>query len=145
MSLARAARTAAVDVLLCRGCCCGSAAKRPGTDHPGQLSALAEAVEDLPAANLVVTDCLGPCELANVVVVRTRGRLPGERRTAPVWFGNVTDPSDTADLCAWVRQLGLGVERVPHDGPLPAALESLRIPTPGPRRAARTRTRAATA
>ncbi|GAA1256370.1 hypothetical protein GCM10009665_53540 [Kitasatospora nipponensis] len=137
------ARPPGVDVIVCRGCCCGSATKRPGTDHAGQLAALGAAVESLPDAKLLVTECLGPCEVANVVVVRSRGRLPGEPRTGPLWFGNLTDPADTAELCDWVRRLG----RRPSGAgaaagaALPAALESLRIPAHGPGR----RTRAAPA
>jgi len=138
MSQVTAARTAAVDVVVCRGCCCGSSAKRPGTDHAEQLSALTEAVHGLPAARLVVTDCLGPCEYANVVVVRPHGRHPDGRRSGPVWFGNVTEASDTAELCAWVAEISRDPEDPSLSRPLPPILDLLRIPAPGPKRTKRT-------
>ncbi|WP_405359168.1 (2Fe-2S) ferredoxin domain-containing protein [Kitasatospora sp. NBC_00085] len=134
--------TAAVDVVVCRGCCCGTARKRPGTDHEGQLASLAEAVAALPAARLVVTDCLGPCEQANVVVVRPRGRLQDGRRARPVWFGNVTDATGTAELCAWIGEISRTAGQVSPEGPLSPLLDSLRIPAPGPERVRDTTRRA---
>jgi (2Fe-2S) ferredoxin len=129
--------SAAVDVLVCRGCCCGSADKRPGFDHAGQLAAVTEALDGVPGARLVVTECLGPCEQANVVVVRTHGRSTDGRRSAPVWFGNVLGDSRTAALCAWAGEIGRTAGQLPPPGPV---LDSLRIPAPGPRRTTRTGT-----
>jgi hypothetical protein len=127
--------TAGVDVLVCRGCCCGSATKHPGVDHEGQLAAFIEAVNSVPGARLVVTECLGPCEQANVVVVRARGRRADGRRIAPVWFGNVVGYPLTAALCAWAREIERTVGPLP---PLESALDSLRFPAPGPERTTRT-------
>ncbi|MGV9264872.1 (2Fe-2S) ferredoxin domain-containing protein [Kitasatospora sp. NPDC003701] len=126
--------TAAVDVVVCRGCCCGTARKRPGIDHEGQLAVLAEAVAALPAARLVVTDCLGPCEQANVVVVRPHGRTEDGRRAGPLWFGNVTDATETAELCTWIGEISRTAGQAPPERPLSPLLDSLRIPAPGPAR-----------
>lgn len=79
-------------VLVCRGCCCGTAAKHPEVDHDAQLASLRTALPS--GARLWVVDCLGACDRSNVVVVR-RG---GQRR----WFGEVLDEADAAALSSWL-------------------------------------------
>ena len=78
---------------MCRGCCCGTAAKHPDVDHDAQLDWLRAA---LPAAGdrLWEVDCLGPCERSNVIVVRAGG---GRR-----WFGDMLAPADTAAMARWI-------------------------------------------
>jgi hypothetical protein len=78
-------------VLVCRGCCCGTAAKHPSFDHAEQVDQLRAAAA---GARLWTVDCLGPCERSNVVVVRS-----GSDRH---WFGAVLGPSATATVGAWV-------------------------------------------
>lgn len=122
-----------VDVVLCRGCCCGNPAKHPGTDHEQQAAALAAAVAGVPGARLVTTNCLGPCELANVVVIRRRAPGPGAARKPPLWLGSVSDPADTAALSRWIQAIGSSGRTNPEaDAELPARLADLRIPAPGP-------------
>lgn len=87
-----ASPTAAVSVLVCRGCCCGTAEEHPEVDHDAQVAALRAALGG--AGRLWVVGCLGPCERSNVVVVRRGGR----RR----WFGDVLDEADTAALAGWL-------------------------------------------
>ena len=60
--------TASVSVLVCLGCCCGTAAKHSDVDHDAQLDALRAALPD--GGRLWTVDCVGPCESSNVVVVR---------------------------------------------------------------------------
>lgn len=83
-----------VSVLVCRGCCCGTAAKHPSIDHDDQLHQL-RAAADEGGARLWTVDCLGPCERSNVVVVRS-----GQQRR---WFGSVLDEATTSALAGWVR------------------------------------------
>jgi hypothetical protein len=106
-------------VTVCRGCCCGS--PKRGADA---VAAAREQAELLRAAagegdarfELRVSDCLGPCDHADVVVVQpsTAGRLRGGR---PVWIGWSTAQGCTDDLLAWVAAGGPGL------APLPPALE----------------------
>lgn len=77
---------------MCRGCCCGTAAKHPDTDHEAHAERLASAVS--PAAKLWVVDCLGPCERSNVVVIRSGGR----RR----WFGDLLTDESLGALAGWL-------------------------------------------
>ena len=72
--------SASCTVVVCRGCCCGDARKHPGTDHAWQLELLrAGAAEH--GFQVRTTDCLGPCDQANVIVVRPSaagaGRVAG--------------------------------------------------------------------
>jgi hypothetical protein len=102
-------------LVVCRGCCCGDPARNPATDHEGQLRRLREAAGRHPAALRVqVSDCLGPCEHANVVVARPspRGRRAGGR---PVWFGLVLDDRALVLLENWVRSGGPGLAPVPDE------------------------------
>lgn len=111
-------------VVVCRGCCCGDAGKDPGTDHVGQLARLRRWAQTWPGQVLVrTTDCLGPCEQANVVVVRpsAAGRRQGGR---PVWLGLVRDHAAVDVLESWVAAGGPGV------APLPAALSLQVIAAP---------------
>ena len=109
-------------VALCRGCCCGTVQKRPGVDHDAQRRRL----HALAAAGTIVcreTECLGPCDSANVLVVNP---APPARRSGarPTWFGEVSD--DQLDLViGWITEGGPGVV------PLPQALERHVVPPGG--------------
>ncbi|MCU1346210.1 MAG: hypothetical protein JWL70_2476, partial [Acidimicrobiia bacterium] len=83
-----------VAVLVCRGCCCGTIEKHPGFDHGDQLEQLQALVARSASARLLVTDCLGPCERSNVMVVRS-----GAARR---WFGDLTTAADTSALLDWL-------------------------------------------
>ncbi len=84
--------TASVSVLVCRGCCCGTAAKHSDVDHDAQLDTLRAALPD--GGRLWTVDCVGPCESSNVVVVRR-----GTRRR---WFGGVLTERTTAAIATWI-------------------------------------------
>lgn len=114
-----------VDVLVCRGCCCGTD-KHPDAGHATQLDHLREAVADAPSARLFVADCLGACENSNVVLLRRRGASAGRRR---LWFGQVLESEDTAAMCVWIRQGGPSAED-PAVRAAPARLDRLRIGEP---------------
>ncbi|NJC66211.1 (2Fe-2S) ferredoxin domain-containing protein [Planosporangium flavigriseum] len=99
-------------MVVCRGCCCGSAGKHPDVDHAARLARLERFAAEHPAAASVRTsECLGPCEHADVVVVRPSpaGRARGGR---PVWFGLVDDYA-LDRLIAWVVAGGPGLAPVP--------------------------------
>ncbi|MBT2381878.1 (2Fe-2S) ferredoxin domain-containing protein [Streptomyces sp. ISL-111] len=93
-------------VTVCRGCCCGTAAKVPRLDHEAQLADLRTSLAGV--AMVRRTDCLDACERANVIVVQpsAEGRKAGGR---PVWLGQVNDPGAAADITAWVNDGGPGL------------------------------------
>jgi len=103
----------APDVVLCRGCCCGTEDKHPDVDHSSQRTTFEQAAR-ATGARLVIADCLDACDRSNVVVVRPRGR--GTPR--PVWLGDVLEQDRTEAVVAWARAGGPGA------APLPAVLES---------------------
>ncbi|MFD3497051.1 (2Fe-2S) ferredoxin domain-containing protein [Streptomyces sp. NPDC058676] len=98
-------------LVVCRGCCCGNARKQPGTDPAWQLELLrAGAAEH--GFQVRTTDCLGPCDQANVIVVRpsAAGRRAGGRA---VWIGFVMDDDSTEEVVRWAAAGGPGVAEPP--------------------------------
>ena len=98
-------------LVVCRGCCCGDARKNPGTDHAWQLELLrAGAAEH--GFQVRTTDCLGPCDQSNVIVVRPSA--PGRRAGAKAaWIGFVTDDEATEEVVRWAAAGGPGVAEPP--------------------------------
>ncbi len=113
----------ATTVLLCRGCCCGTAAKHPRLDHDAQQDLLEAAADARPDVAVRVVDCLDECDRSNVVVVRRPGRPARERDT---WFGGVLSERATTALVGWVAA---GAPEV-----VPPALAGLRFRHLPPRR-----------
>ena len=107
------------DLLVCRGCCCGSADKHRRTDHEGQLEELRAAAGD-GAVRVLVSDCLDQCDRSNVVVLRpSRSARKGGAR--PLWLGGVLAAQQTAALADWLRRGG------PVAGAVPKAVQSLKF------------------
>ncbi|MFI8191883.1 (2Fe-2S) ferredoxin domain-containing protein [Streptomyces sp. NPDC085946] len=125
-----AARDLPCTVVVCRGCCCGNARKHPGTDHEGQVEHLRAAAAE-HGFRIRTTDCLGPCDQANVLVVMpsSAGRRAGGRAA---WIGFAADEDCTREVAQWAAAGGPGVARPP------AALELQFIRPP---RGGRTRAR----
>jgi hypothetical protein len=123
-------------LVVCRGCCCGDPRKYPGIDHEWQLERLRAGAEASGGGFAVrTTDCLGPCDQANVVVVQpsTAGRRRGGRAT---WVGFAMGDDCTEELIDWATAGGPGIA-VP-----PVALELQFVSPPGEaRKRARTRAR----
>ncbi|MEU0001253.1 (2Fe-2S) ferredoxin domain-containing protein [Streptomyces microflavus] len=99
-------RAARPTVTVCRGCCCGTAAKVPRLDHEAQLADLRASLAGV--AMVRRADCLDACERANVIVIQpsAEGRKAGGR---PVWLGQVNNPGAVADITAWVNDGGPGL------------------------------------
>ncbi|GGN89145.1 hypothetical protein GCM10011579_083630 [Streptomyces albiflavescens] len=100
-------------LIVCRGCCCGNPRKHPGTDHTWQLERL-RAGADASGGRFVVrtTDCLGPCDQANVLVVQPSGagRRAGGRAT---WIGFAMDDDCTDEVLRWAEAGGPGIAEPP--------------------------------
>ncbi|GGK40446.1 hypothetical protein GCM10010124_36520 [Pilimelia terevasa] len=110
-------------VVLCRGCCCGSAAKHPDVDHAGELADLRALSDRHPDLLTVRTsECLGPCAEANVLVVRP-SRTGRRRGGTTVWF-SALDPDARAALSRWLADGG------PGRAPLPAGLAPFQMHRP---------------
>ncbi|MEU5633008.1 (2Fe-2S) ferredoxin domain-containing protein [Streptomyces rishiriensis] len=100
-------------LVVCRGCCCGVARKHPGFDHAWQLERLrAAAAASGGGFQVRTTDCLGPCDQANVVVVQpsAEGRRAGGR---PTWVGFAMDDDCTQEIVAWATAGGPGLAAPP--------------------------------
>ncbi|MCW2614138.1 MAG: hypothetical protein JWN08_1132 [Frankiales bacterium] len=99
----RARRVAATGdrMWVCRGCCCGTRTQHPGVDHRSLEKAL-RAGAQRAGLRYEVTDCLGPCALGNIVVVRREGRVR--------WYRRMNGPGPTQDL----------LEHLEHGDALPA-------------------------
>lgn len=116
-------RPSSTTVLLCRGCCCGTAQKHPGVDHDAQEDALRAAAEEHPDVELRVVDCLDECDRSNVVVVRRGGRPAKERDT---WLGGVLTGKASDALAGWLTEGAAG--------PVPGTLVGHRFRHLPPRR-----------
>ena len=107
-----------LSVLVCRGCCCGT---QEGVDHDGHLATIRAAAIDA-GGRVKVTNCIGPCDRKNVVVVRTRA--PQSR-----WVARYYQAVDDAE----VASLRTGVAAGVLDHPEPVELSSVRFDWPLPR------------
>jgi (2Fe-2S) ferredoxin len=116
-------------VSVCRGCCCGTHAKHPDTDHPGQLAALRAAISGT-SVRLRTTDCLDACARSKVVIVSPSapGRWAGGR---PVWLSDILglDPIDA--IAAWATAGGPGIADPPGTLDLHAFSPSRRVRAAG--------------
>lgn len=124
-----AARDRPCTLVVCRGCCCGNARKHRGFDHAWQLARLEAAARESNGRLAVrTTDCLGPCDQANVIVVQPSGagRRMGGRAT---WIGFAMSEDATDDVLRWAADGGPGVAAPPF------ALELQFIRPPGEARA----------
>jgi (2Fe-2S) ferredoxin len=102
-------------ITVCRDCCCGTVREHPDVDHAGQLVAF----QGARGGSVRVSQCLGACEISNVVIVNPSrtGRSAGGRLT---WLGRVLLDDEVAAVVAWVEAGGPGL------APMPAALEPRR-------------------
>lgn len=98
------------EVLLCRGCCCGTSRKHPSVDHAAQEARLRVACQR-SGTSLRLTSCLMRCDVSNVAVLRTG------RHT--VWLGGVLDQALTEALARFLESGGYSA--------LPSVLEACRV------------------
>jgi hypothetical protein len=110
-TLIGAAQQRPCTLVVCRGCCCGDPRKHPGTDHAWQLDRLRAAAAE-HGFQVRTTDCLGPCDQANVIVVQpsAAGRRAGGRA---VWVGFAMDDDCTEEVAGWAAAGGPGIAEPP--------------------------------
>lgn len=102
----------AAGVAICQGCCCARTVY--GSQNPAAL-ARAERLSDVVrdhGGTATVTECLGPCSHADVVVVRPSrdGRRLGAR---PVWLEYLYNDALFEKVAEWVSNGGPGVADIP--------------------------------
>jgi hypothetical protein len=84
-----------VQVLLCKGCCCGRTDRGLPEVPVERIKAAWKAEKLNRAVQLTISGCLGPCDLPNVaVVVSARGTE---------WFGRLAGAAPYDALIAWAR------------------------------------------
>lgn len=91
---------------ICRGCCCG-------TDDPKQAAARLEYLRQrLHSVQLRTSDCLGPCDRRDVIVVHpyARRRQQGQ---GPVWLARMHTKSAMDELIGWLEAGGPGQALMP--------------------------------
>ena len=113
-------RTPDWDLVVCRGCCCGSARKHRRTDHEGQLDDLRAASAAGGGTRVLVSDCLDRCDDSNVVLLRP-SRQAKRAGAKPLWLGGVLSSAQTDLLSGWLRSGGPSAE------PAPRSLLGLRL------------------
>lgn len=97
-------------IVQCRGCCCG---RRRGRPAKGAQIALDLLRKLLPEDSIfALSGCLGPCEEADVIVVRPsrEGWLEGGRAE---WFGRMRDEERVRQLAAYIAAGGPGLAELP--------------------------------
>lgn len=126
-----AARTRPCTLVVCRGCCRGDPRKHPGHDHEEQLDQLrAAAAASGGRLEVRTTDCLGPCDQANIIVVQPSGEGRGRGGKA-MWIGWSMGDDCTNEILRWAEAGGPGVV------PPPPTLELQFVQSAGERARAR--------
>ena len=97
-------------VTLCRGCCCGTTKNRSDVDHAAQTQRLSS-LQDAGVLTWRASECLGPCDRADVLVVHPSpaARSAGSRAT---WLGGVGE-LELELVVDWITAGGPGHSAVP--------------------------------
>jgi (2Fe-2S) ferredoxin len=91
---------------VCRGCCCG---RKDSWEAARRLALLRSLIKQVR-----VSDCLGPCDRRDVVVV-TPSRDMRKKGAKTVWLGWVNDEAVIELIGNWIRAGGPGRRPMPRD------------------------------
>lgn len=108
-------RTALAQVACCVGCCCGRTERGFPPVPVERLKAVWKQEKLNRTVQLTISGCLGPCDMANVILVMTAAGTE--------WFGGIAAESVFEDVIGWAR----GCHAAEALLPLPAALEPYRF------------------
>lgn len=97
-------------VLLCKGCCCGQTERGRPPVPVDEFKAIWKAEKLNRSVQLTISGCLGPCRLANVVLV-----MSGQHAE---WFGQMQTDADYSALLGWVRDCHAARRLAPLPEPL---------------------------
>ncbi len=93
-------------ITCCRGCCCGK-------EDPIEAELLLERLRDaLPGVVVRTSDCLGPCERKDVIVV-TPSSKQRKRGARSCWIGWASTDGPIDEIADWVRNGGPGEASMP--------------------------------
>jgi cobaltochelatase CobN len=84
-------------LFVCNGCCCGRTDKGFPALPLDQFKRQWKERGIRRRFHLTISGCLGPCPLANVVLIIFRGRL--------AWFHSINSPADVDSLYDYVEQM----------------------------------------
>jgi cobaltochelatase CobN len=84
-----------VQVMLCKGCCCGRTDRGLPEVPVDRIKAIWKAEKLNQTVQLTISGCLGPCDLPNVAVVVTP--------EGTEWFGLLAGDADYDALITWAR------------------------------------------
>lgn len=82
-------------IVLCKGCCCGQTDRGRPPVPVDEFKTIWKAEKLSRSVQLTVSGCLGPCKVANVVLVMSAQRSE--------WFGKLQGEADYSALLAWAR------------------------------------------
>ena len=108
-------RTALAQVACCVGCCCGRTDRGFPPVPVERLKEVWKQEKLNRTVQLTISGCLGPCDMANVILVMTAAGM--------AWFGGISEESVFEDVIAWARACHAAGAVLP----LPATLERHRF------------------
>lgn len=108
-------RTAIAQVACCVGCCCGRTDRGFPAVPVDRLKAVWKTEKLNRTVQLTISGCLGPCDMANVILVMTAAGTE--------WFGGIEDESVFDAVIQWAR----GCHAASALLPLPPALTPFRF------------------
>ena len=108
-------RTAVAQVACCVGCCCGRTDRGFPAVPVERLKAVWKEEKLNRTVQLTISGCLGPCDMANVILVMTADGAE--------WFGGIDDEAVFEAVIAWARACQAAETLLP----LPAVIDACRF------------------
>jgi cobaltochelatase CobN len=108
-------RTAIAQVACCVGCCCGRTDRGFPPVPVERLKAVWKEEKLNRTVQLTISGCLGPCDMANVILVMTAA--------GTAWFGGIANEEVFESVIDWARACHASDALLP----LPADLERHRF------------------
>jgi len=98
-------RTAIAQVACCVGCCCGRTDRGVPPVPVERLKAVWKEEKLNRTVQLTISGCLGPCDMANVILVMTAAGTE--------WFGGIGDEAVFGAVIEWARSCNAAGTVVP--------------------------------
>ena len=108
-------RTALAQVACCVGCCCGRTDRGFPPVPVERLKEVWKQEKLNRTVQLTISGCLGPCDMANVILVMTAAGTE--------WFGGIDDEAVFEAVIAWARACQAAEALLP----LPAVIDACRF------------------